>query len=150
MQTNSKIPRFLVVDASILFSSFNKDSIRRHLIEELPNYGYRLVSPDFALEELLQDKERIMKFARINKLEFMYLFSLLERKIETYPKMEYDNFLLKAGRISPHGKNVHKDDPYFSLALVLNSAIWSDEKAFKKQDIIKIFSTSELIGLLYK
>ena len=139
-----EFPRLLAVDASILFSFFKKDSSRRYLIEELPNCGCRLISPDFALEELLENKERIMEFAGTKESGFMFLFSLLERKIETSPKSEYEEFLPKAEKISPHGEYTHKDDPYFALALSLNSAIWSDEKAFKKQSRVKAFSTHEL------
>lgn len=103
-----------------------------------------MASPDFAMGELLSDKEKVMEFARIDELGFKFLFSLLERKIETFPKSEYEEFLSKAGEISPHDR----DRPYFALALYLNSAIWSDEKAFKKQSQVKILSTEELIELL--
>jgi predicted nucleic acid-binding protein len=96
------------------------------------------------MEELLSDKEKVMEFARIDELGFKFLFSLLERKIETFPKSEYEEFLSKAGEISPHDRG----RPYFALALYLNSAIWSDEKAFKKQSQVKILSTEELIELL--
>jgi len=140
----SKIPRLLVVDANILFSFFKKDSTRRHLIKGLSNRGSKLVSPDFAMEELLSDREKVMEFAGINELGFKFLFSLLERRIETFSKSEYKEFLLGAREISPHGR----DDPYFALALSLNSAIWSDEKAFKKQSRVKVLSTEELIELL--
>jgi len=134
----------LVVDASILFSFFKKESARRRLIKELRNRGSKLVSPDFAMEELLSDKEKVMEFAGINELGFKFLFSLLERRIEIVPKSEYEEFLFKAREISPHGR----DDPYFALALSLNSAIWSDERAFKEQLRVKVFSTKELIESL--
>ena len=49
-------------------------------------------------------------------------------------------------KISPHSKDV----PYFALALAFNAAIWSDEKAFKKQNKVKIFSTEELKKILYE
>jgi predicted nucleic acid-binding protein len=95
-----KIPRLLVVDANILFSFFKKNSTRRQLIKKLSNRGTKLASPDFAMEELLSDKEKVMEFARIDELGFKFLFSLLERKIETFPKSEYEEFLSKAGEIS--------------------------------------------------
>ena len=139
-----KIPRILVVDASVLFSFFKRDSARRRLIKELQNRGSRLASPDFAMEEMISDKGKIMEFAEISELGFKFLFSLLERKIETFPKSEYEKFLSEARKISPH----RGDDPYFALALSLNSAIWSDEKAFKKQSKVKVLSTKELIELL--
>jgi predicted nucleic acid-binding protein len=82
-------------------------------------------------------------------MKFMFLFSLLERKIaEIYPKEKYEQSLSEAAKRSPHGMDVHKDDPYFALALFFNAPIWSDEKAFKKQSKVKVFSTSDLISFL--
>jgi len=144
----AKLPPILAVDANILFSFFNEKSARRHVIKKLPKMGCKLITPDFALEELIEDKERIKQFARIDEVGFMFLFSLLERKIEVYSQEKYEEFLSEAGNISPHGKDVHKDDPYFALALSLHAPIWSDEKAFKKQSRVKVFSTSDLIPLL--
>ena len=140
------IPINLIVDANILFSFFKTDSLRRDLIEKLPNLGYKLISPDFVMEELLKEKDKIMKFAKINEIGFLFLFSLIERKIETIPWKEYEKWMEKAKKIVPH----IKDTPYFALALSLNAAIWSDEKAFKKQNKVKIFSTEELKKSLYE
>ena len=138
--------KILVVDANILFSFFKKDSLRRELIERLPNYGWKLISPDYVMEELLNEKERIMKFSEIDEISFLFLISLLQRKIETIPKENFDNWIDEAMKISPHFKDV----PYFALALAFNAAIWSDEKAFKKQNKVKIFSTEELKKILYE
>ena len=63
-------------------------------------------------------------------------------------KEKYEQSLSEAAKISPHGTDVHKDDPYFALALFFNAPIWSDEKAFKKQPKVKVFSTSDLISFL--
>lgn len=141
------IPRLLVVDACILFSFFKLDSVRRQVIKELPRRGCRLISPDFVLEELSRDKERIKRFSELNELRFAFLFSLLERKIEPFPEDVYNEFLSDANKISPHGEQT-KDDPYFALALAFNSPIWSDESEFKQQNKVKVFNTGELAKLL--
>jgi predicted nucleic acid-binding protein len=143
-----KLPKILVVDASILFSFFKKDSDRRRLIEELPNFGCQLIAPKFVLEELVKEKERIKKFGHINNLAFAFLLSLLDKRVETFPEEAYKEFLAMANKISPHGKPVVKDGPYFALAFAFNSPIWSDEEAFRQQSKIKIFSTKDLIELL--
>ena len=52
---------FLVVDANILFSFFNPKSSRRLVIKNCSKLGFKLISPDFAFEELLKDKEKIKK-----------------------------------------------------------------------------------------
>ena len=93
-------------------------------------------------------KAKLPPILAVDEVGFMFLFSLLERKIEVYSQEKYEEFLSEAGNISPHGKDVHKDDPYFALALSLNAPIWSDEKAFKNQSKVKVFSTSDLIPFL--
>jgi predicted nucleic acid-binding protein len=137
---------FLVVDASILFSFFNPNSARRAIIQSSPKLGFKLISPDFAFEELTKDKGKIQKYSGIKELEFIIFFSLLEKKIESMPKSEYDKFLHKAAELAPHVK----DKPYFALALLFNCPIWSDEAAFKKQSKVKVFNTEELHKELFK
>jgi len=144
---SEKLPKTLIVDASILFSFFKEDSVRREIIEKLSILACRLISPLFAFKELMSDKERIVKFGKINELSFAFLFSLLLRKVEPIAEGEYKGFMLEANNISPHDEKVSKDDPYFALALAFNSAIWSDEKRFKKQSVVEVFNTKELIDL---
>ena len=140
-----ELPKILIVDASILFSFFMKHSTRRKMVEELSEFGCKLISPKFVFKELSDKRERIKKFGELNELAFAFLFSLLDRKIESFSDEVYNKFLPDANKISPHGKDVTKDDPYFALALALNCAVWSDEKAFKKQSKVKVFTTSELL-----
>ncbi len=141
------IPKILIVDACILFSFFKKDSRRRKLVEELPSFGCRLIMPEFAFGEVLGDKEKTKKYGKIDELAFTYLFSLLEKEMESFPEETYIEFLQAANKLSPHGEQT-KDDPYFALALAFNSPIWSDEEGFKKQNKVKIFGTEELAMLL--
>ena len=131
----------LVVDANILFSFFNPESTRRMVIEASPQFEFKLISPEFGFEELVKDNERIQKYSGLDELKFIIFFSLLEKRIETVPKSEYNNFVSKAKKLAPHLKDV----PYFALALSLNCPIWSDEKAFKRQSKVKVYDTSELL-----
>lgn len=139
----ASVPEMLVADANILFSFFRHDSSRRYLTEELLNRGCGLVSPDFVLKELLNDKQKVMRFADIDELEFSFLYSILTEEIKVFPESEYGKFLPEAHKISPHDSA--KDDPYFALALSKNIPLWSDEKAFKRQSKVKVYSTSELL-----
>jgi len=69
------------------------------------------------------------------------LFSLIKDEITIVPESKYKDFLSKVFKLSPY----IKDNPYFALSLFLSCPIWSDEKSFKKQSKVKIFSTAELI-----
>src|SRR3989344_4451951 len=103
----------LITDANILFSFFKSDSTRRKIIEGLLNDDCILIAPSFILEELSREKEKIMKFAKINESDFRYLFSLLLQYIKTISDEEYADFMNLAKKLSPHEKDV----PYFALAL---------------------------------
>ena len=140
----SVLPSKLIVNANILFSFFKKDSTRRRLIEELLNCGTELVSPHFMLHELRANKDKIMQLSNISFGEFELTVRLIEEEINLISEDKFKIFLSDASKFSPHSK----DKPYFALALVINSPIWSDEKAFKKQERVKIFSTLELSKLI--
>jgi len=47
-------------------------------------------------------------------------------------------------KLAPHPKDLE----YFALALRFDFPIWSNEKAFKKQPKVKVFSTSDLFSFL--
>lgn len=92
---SEKLPKVLIIDASILFSFFKQDSARRRLIEELPNLDCELISPEFAFRELISDKDKVMKYSKISELSFEFLFSLLLRKVKAFQKVSIENFYLK-------------------------------------------------------
>jgi len=137
-------PKKIVIDANILFSFFKKDSTRRKIIELMLDNECILVSPEFVIEELISDKDKIIRFSGIKNSEFFFIFSLLRKNIVTISKEEYASFFVEARKLSPHIKDV----PYFALALNLDCPIWSDEKAFKQQSRIKILSTNKLLKFI--
>ena len=145
----SEIPEDLITDASILFSFFKADSARRDVFKKLLEHECKLVSPDFVLDELSNNKDDIIKFARIDETEFDDILSELKNELDTFKEEVYKDFLSEANKISPHGEET-KDDPYFALALALNCPIWSDEEAFKHQSKVRVLNTEELKRSLEK
>ena len=131
----------LIVDASVLFSALIKRSFTFDLFESLSDRGFDLCSPQYLLEEIEIKRDRLLEYSKLTPSELDFVAELLLGKIKIIPKSEYGSFLSEAKELSPHTK----DDSYFALALSLNCPIWSDEKAFKKQDKVKVYSTSELI-----
>lgn|SRR3989338_3680174 len=138
------IPSFLIVDASILFSFFKKDSERRRIFESLSLKGCRLLVPSYLFDELSSKQERIKRYAKIDGLAFSFLLSLLDSRIETFEAGRYCGLVQEAEDISPH----KEDAAYFALALVVNAPIWSDEEAFRRQSKVEIFTTNMLDRLL--
>ncbi|RZN15084.1 MAG: hypothetical protein EF812_03555 [Methanosarcinales archaeon] len=133
----------------LLTPPFCSPSLNPNLLQEILLSCYtvirvRLFAPDFLLDELLSLKERICEFCGIDEEEFTTSFILLCEVVDVIPKSEYERFLSEAKSLLPEHP---KDASYFALALKLSISIWSNEKRFKKQSAVKVFSTHELNGL---
>ncbi len=132
----------LVVDANILFASLIKSSITSDILFE---DNLHLYTPEFILEEFEKYKEFIKNKTERTGDEFDTFFSLLQRRITIVPSEEIEPFLEKAGKISPDVKDIS----YVALALKMNISIWSNDKKLKeKQDLVKVYSTEDLVEIL--
>jgi predicted nucleic acid-binding protein len=72
------------------------------------------------------------------------VLDFLEKEIEFVSFEEFEEFYKEAEQISPDPNDVQ----YFALALKLDGAIWSNDKALKKQFIVEVLSTGEIIKLM--
>ena len=134
----------LVVNTNILFSIFKKDSFTRKLItNEKFRQRFRLYSPEQCLKELLNYKDEICKKAEISKEVFHEILSdiISEGLVKFVSLSQYEKFLEMAKEISPDPNDID----IFALALKLNCPIWSNDKELKKQNVVKVYSTKELI-----
>ncbi|MBS3093378.1 hypothetical protein J4456_02225 [Candidatus Pacearchaeota archaeon] len=135
----------LVVDANILFSFFKKDSTRRLLLEKLLKKRAGINVPYITFSELLNNKDKIVRYSEISPSEFDILISSLRKRLIIFPDKNFEEYIKESLSLAPHKKDIE----YFAISLSLNNCpIWSDEKAFKNQSKIKIFSTEELLKLV--
>src|SRR3989344_1382508 len=135
----------LVVDANIIFQALVKRGFIFRLIKQLVKDGVNLYSPEFVLEEIKNREEKLLKYSGLTSAELEFVIRLLFKKIEVIPKSKYAKFIPEASEIFP----LHtKDVAYFALALFNNSELWSDEKRHKKQGMVRVFSTSDLLKKL--
>ncbi len=133
----------LVVDTNVLFSFFKKESKTRKLILNIE--VLELVTPSFCIDELNEHKELICEKSRLSDSEFEEVFDDLLVFVKVFSLSEYKEFLPDAKTVSPDPDDID----LFALALKLDCPIWAQEKAFKRQSAIKVFSTSDLIELLF-
>ena len=133
----------LVIDTNILVSFFRENPVR-FIITNSDFLGIRLFIPEYAIEELEKNEDEILKYSKLNLLEFKEALEDLKNRVELITKELFKQFELQAKQFSPHDKDL----PYFALALYLNCRIWSNEPAFKKQAGIKIFNTKDLREIL--
>jgi len=129
-----------VADTNILFTFFWEGSFSRKLLikQELDFF-----SPELALEEVNGHSDEIRKKTGISPGEFTELRRELAIFVEFIPLEEYASLLHEASIISD------KDDiDFIALALKLNCPIWSNDRHFKEQSLVRVFSTSELVEYL--
>lgn len=128
-----------VVDTNVLMTYFWKDSFTREI---LLNQDLELFSPEYAIEEINRNMDEILRKAKISHDEFKNLKRDLAMGVEFIPEKEYSEFLWKVSDIS------NKEDVDFvALALKLNLPIWSNDKGFKKQNKVEVYSTEEMARL---
>src|SRR3989338_7761880 len=133
----------LIVDANILIAAFLKSATTRELLfdEEL-----ELFAPEYFTMEIsrtVKEDKSLEKYIVLTKVEIEEFLTFLLDPIKIIPEEEYASFIEKATREVPSD-----DAPYLALALALNIPIWSNDSAFKKQSMAKVYTTSELVKLL--
>ena len=129
----------LVLDSNIIFSSFIKDSNTRKLIL---NPILELITPDFTLDEIKKHEELICSKGNIFPAEFQLLIFLLFEKITIIPREEYEQKIKEAENLIEDINDV----PFLALTLATrNDGIWSNDAGFKKQNIVRVWSTRELL-----
>jgi len=133
----------LIVDANILVAAFLKSAVTRELLFD---NEVELFSPEYFSMEVIQTtrKNKILKKClALTKKEIDELLDSLLSPIKIIPEEEYNAFLEKANREVPLD-----DAPYLALSLAIKIPIWSNDAAFKKQTLVKIYTTSELLKIL--
>ncbi len=133
----------LVVDSNVLFSFFSKASTTRELIFMLETFN--LYTPSFCIEELIRYRDVICKKSGLSADGFEEALEELKLFVNVVSLSEYSEFLSGVGKISPDPDDVD----LFALALKLDCPIWSNETVLKKQSVVKVLSTKEIIGLLF-
>lgn len=130
----------LVVDANIIIAAIIKESTSYTL---LFRKDFNLYTAGYIFTEIEEHKEEILKKIKKTEGEFYKFIETLKRRISLVPLEELVPYLDKAEKICPDPDDV----VYFTLALKLNYAIWSNDKDLKKQDEIKIYHTHDLIKI---
>ncbi len=130
----------LVVDSNVLFTFFWKNAIATDLFVF---QNLELYTPQFSLAEIERYKEEIKNKAKMSEKEFQDIKKELQLLITFVPVQNYSPFLQEAVKVCPD----HEDVDFFALALEKECPIWSNDKQLSKQEIVKILTTKEVIGL---
>lgn len=131
----------LVLDANRLFAALIKDSIARKI---LFHPSLEFIAPDYILVELSNHKKELLKKSKLPEDEFDIVFQSIFENIIIVPSEDIEPCYKRAMQIM---KDIDPDDAVF-LALSFcspNDGIWTEDAHFGKQDVVRIWKTSELI-----
>jgi predicted nucleic acid-binding protein len=129
----------IVIDTNIFISALINEGITREIIM---NLNYNFILPEFAFEEIEEHKLEIIKKSSLSEREFNILFLRLLKYIRRIPKEIICDYAEDASEII---KEIDKEDIQFiATALAFNCPVWSNDKHFKMQDKIKIFTTKDM------
>lgn len=137
----------LVVDTNILFTFFWKDSSTKDLLTK-----HKLFAPELSLSEINKYSSEIILKTGISKQQFSSMKGKLLSFVEFVPIEQYKLYLKEAESLSrglskEEISEFVKDVDFFALALKFKCPIWSNDKLFKKQSVVDVFNTREIIEL---
>ena len=132
----------LVVDANVIFAALIREG---KTYEILFDERLHLFTPEFFFTELEKHADYLLKKTGRSREELNQLLDVLRKRIALVPLEELQPYVGEAERICPDAD----DMAYFALALRLRCAIWSNDKNLKKQKAIGVYSTEDLIKMLF-
>ena len=133
----------LVIDTNIFMSGLIKEGLTRGIIT---NSKINFLFPEFELEEIYAHKNEIIKKAGYSEKEFYVLLLRLLKYVRIIPTDVVVDYKKQAYEIIGY---IDEDDVIFiATALAFNCPIWSEDKHFQKQNIVKIFKTSKVYSFI--
>ena len=133
----------LVLDNNSLFSIMNPKSVSAYLFFSI---RAEFIAPEFIKSEFEKYKELILSKSKLSEQEFEIKQIEIEESIKFIKAIEYDKFL----EIAKSSISDSNDADFLALALLTNSAIWSNDPHLKEQSLIPVFTTEELLKMFLR
>ena len=134
----------VTVDANILFSAVIMKGNTRMIWF---NLGLELYSPIFIFDEFQKYRNYLFEKSKLNTEEFLSVSNKIFSRTTFVSDENLKPFMPAAASLVSD----EKDWLYVACALKEDTAIWSNDKGFKNQRRIKVYTTTEMIkefGLL--
>jgi predicted nucleic acid-binding protein len=131
----------LVIDANVVISALIADSKTWELIVTLkPD----LLTPAFVHEEIENYQDLIVEKSGMEPNRVVQFIELLFQYIEVVSAEDFYPAIESADEAI--GDTDPDDVLYLACAIACDAAIWSDDSDFDEQEIVKTYSTSDVIN----
>jgi len=130
----------IILDANVVFAAMIKNGLTRHLILRS---GWNFYIPEFIFSEIENHINTVSEKTELSEEELKELLNnfIIAANITITPSQEIQPLIKDAEKISPDIDDIH----YFALALKIKCPIWSNDKELKKQEVIQILTTQEIL-----
>jgi predicted nucleic acid-binding protein len=131
----------LVIDTNRIMAGLLRNSTSRKIIL---HDSFSFYAPDFIETELNKHRLYLVKKAKIPEDDFDLLMQILLDNVELVP---FEDFVDGYDRAMEIMKPVDENDaPFLAVGLALGiEGIWTEDRHFLRQDILKVYSTGDLI-----
>jgi predicted nucleic acid-binding protein len=140
----------LVVDSNICITYYWKEAFFRKLLPEC-----KFFTPMRALEEIQKHEDELLEKTGLSKAAFQKMAQELAGKIEVIRHEQYKAALKEASRtilqtefLKDEKAALLDDIAFIGLAHELRRPLWSNDRLLKKQEIVAVLNTREVIELL--
>jgi len=130
-----------VVDANVVLSCLLREGTNAAL---LVNPILQLYAPAFLFQELQKHLPEILERTHRSASDLSALLTAFQYVIQVVPQEDFADLSDTAKRICPD----QNDFMYFALAMKLQCPLWSNDKALRIQDHVRVVSTAELLAEL--
>jgi len=105
---------------------------------------FSFYAPDYIETELTKHREYLMRKSNLAESDYDLLISILLDRVTLVPFEDFEGEYSRALHImEPFDEN---DSPFLAVGLACNlDGIWTEDRHFLRQDLMKVFHTSDLI-----
>ena len=103
----------------------------------------RLHAPEYLCEEFDEYRDEILSKTHRTSAQFEEALTEISGRIHFVPVEEFESRIEVARQISPD----IDDAIYFALAMKSGMPIWSNDARLKKQSVVRVYSTSDLLQI---
>jgi len=134
----------LVIDTNRIMAGLLKDSTSRKIIL---HDSFSFYAPDYIETELNKHRSYLVKKAKIPDEDFDLLMQILLDNVELVP---FEDFECEYDRAMNIMETVDENDaPFLAVGLALGiEGIWTEDRHFLGQDLLKVYSTRDLVGTM--
>jgi predicted nucleic acid-binding protein len=134
----------LVIDTNRIMAGLLKDSSSRKIIL---HHSFSFFAPDYCETELFKHRQYLMKKVNSSGPDFDLLMHTLLDHVVMVP---FEDFEHAYGHAMEIMETIDANDaPFLAVGLALDiGSIWTEDRHFQKQDLLKVFSTRGLLETL--